>query len=94
MILTLKCGRTQNLKMILAGFWPLRNCHNILSKDKDKEAPPKYFKKKVPLWNYLEGLESKLTVAHTTGFKPVLIPARTFTCSAGKKLFFQQVCRV
>jgi len=34
-------------------------------KDKDEEAPPKYFKKKVPLWNYLEGLESKLTVAHT-----------------------------
>jgi len=30
------------------------------------------FKKKVPLWNYLEGLESKLTVA-CTEFKPVLI---------------------
>jgi len=56
-------------------------------KDKDEEVPPKYFKKKVLLWNYLEGLESKLTVANTE-FKPVLIP-----CSEGKKLF-QQVCRI
>jgi len=42
-------------------------------KGEDAEVPPKYFKKKVPLWDYLEGLESKLTVAHTK-FKPVLIP--------------------
>jgi len=93
MILTLKCGRAQNLKMSLAGFWPFKKLPQHPVKDKDEEAPPKYFKKKVPLWNYLDGLESKLTVAHT-GFKPVLIPAGTFTCSAGKKLFFQQVCRV
>jgi len=41
-------------------------------KDGD-ENTPNYFKKKVPLWNYLDGLESKLTVAHTE-FKPALIP--------------------
>jgi len=42
-------------------------------KDDDEDAPPKYFKKKVLLWNYLEDLESELTVA-CTEFKPVLIP--------------------
>jgi len=41
-------------------------------KDEDEDAPPKYFKKMVPLWKYLEGLESKLTVA-CTEFKPELI---------------------
>jgi len=41
-------------------------------KDKDENAPI-YSKKKVPLWDYFEGLESKLTVAYTE-FKPVLIP--------------------
>jgi len=42
-------------------------------KDGDEEAPPKYVKKIVPLWEYLECLISKLTVA-CTEFKPVLIP--------------------
>jgi len=41
-------------------------------KDGDENAPI-YFKKKVPLWDYFEGLELELTVAHTE-FKPVLIP--------------------
>jgi len=53
-------------------------------KDGDENAPI-YFKKKVPLWNYLEGLESKLTVDWTE-FKPVL-NSRTFACSKSKKLF-------
>jgi hypothetical protein len=30
-------------------------------KDKDEEAPPKYFKKKVPLWNCLQNLFDYVT---------------------------------
>jgi len=41
-------------------------------KDGDEEAPPKYFKKRVPLWDYLKDLESELNVVRTE-FKPVLI---------------------
>jgi len=42
-------------------IYALKKLPQNKSKDEDESAPT-YFKKKVPLWNYLEGLESKLTV--------------------------------
>jgi len=53
-------------------IYALKKLPQDKAKDGDENALT-YFKKKVPLWNYLEGLESKLTVA-CTEFKPILIP--------------------
>jgi len=50
---------------------PLRNCHHVKGGDEDKE--PKYVKKMVPLWEYVERLIPDLTVDPVV-FKPVLIP--------------------
>jgi len=54
-------------------IYALKKLPQHKSKDGDEEAPPKYVKKLVSLWDYVRPLRSKLAVV-CTYFKPALIP--------------------